>query len=107
MEDSIIISRAILGMVCVINIFIGYASTRGFVKKAISKKKLKIYLMKRVGMISFTDQEFVEGEIDDGRKKIRVLLDNTLTKAEVPCTCEVKFEVVENNYIIVRLAKED
>lgn len=167
MEDSIIISRAILGMVCVINIFIGYASTRGFVKKAISKKswitafvveivlvtalilydnilmsfhpqsgwlvtilgyafvylmaflvwfsfynntrleKDKVYLMKRVVMISFTDQEFVEGEIDDGRKKIRVLLDNTLTKAEIPAVCEVKFEVVENNYIIVRPAKED
>lgn len=167
MEDSIIISRAILGMVCVINIFIGYASTRGFVKRAISKKswitvfvvevvlitayilydnifvsshpqngwlvailgyafvylmaflvwfsfynntrleKDKVYLMKRVVMISFTDQEFVEGEIEEGGKKIRVLLDNTLTKAEVPAVCEVKFDSVEDHCIIVRPAKED
>ncbi len=167
MEDSIIISRAILGMVCVINLFIGYAAVSGVVKRAISKKswitvfvvevvlitayilydnifvsshhqngwlvailgyafvylmaflawisfydntrlkKDKVYLMKRIGIISFTDQEFVEGEIEEGGKKIRVLLDNTLTRAEIPAVCEVKFDSVENHYIIVRPAKED
>ncbi len=162
--EGIIVSKAVLGLVCVINLFIGYAATSGIVKRAISKKswktafvvevalitayilydnifvssyhqngwliailgyafvylmaflawfsfysntrlkKNKVYLMRKIGTISFIDQEFIEGEVEEDGKMIRVLLDNTLAKTEVADSCLVKFESVENHYIIVELA---
>lgn len=67
--ESIILSRVILGLVCVINLFIGYAGVKGFVKRTISKKAWISFLIVEVVLITayiLYDNLFVGCHPQDG-----------------------------------------
>lgn len=67
--ENIVLSRLILGFVCFVNVFVGYAGLHGFVRKAINRKVWIAAFVVEVFLITayiVFDNVFVDCHPDDG-----------------------------------------